>query len=93
MIKFSTGMVKIGCSKEPHARVGEHSQDAWCFGVDVLDWWYGPVREDVMPCEAALANALAPLATEERAREYFLGVDFKQAVDLAKQAYEDHPPR
>ncbi len=93
VILFSTGMVKIGCSKEPRTRVREHTQDAWCYGIDTLDSWCGPVRPDILPCEAALANAVALFASESRAREYFRGVDFNHAVDLAKQAYQDHQPR
>ena len=93
VILFDTGMIKIGYSAKPGQRVVEHRKRAWNYGVSVVSSWSGRVREDILPCEAALANALAPLATEERAREYFRGVDFNHAVDQAKQAYQDHQPR
>jgi hypothetical protein len=83
VIKFSTGMVKIGKTAKGEARLDRHASDAAAFGATIVERWISPVHSGYGATEDALVLRCAAEA-EQVKREYFRGLAFDRAVALAE---------
>lgn len=79
-VALSTGLVKVGKTVNPRARLGSHVSHATRVGVDVLDVWLSSRHENYADNERALIRQLAPA---ERGNEYFRR-DFADVVRIAE---------
>ena len=77
-IRFSTGVVKVGYSKDAGRRIKEHTKQAAPHGVTVTDEWHTYVDE-AMNVESQLmilARDLGGVPLEGN-REFFSGLDYR----------------
>lgn len=85
VIHFATGMVKVGWSKQASIRVAQQTKGAWSLGVDTRETWQSEATHATKGHERELITWCVEHSTEQRAAEYFAGLDFKTTCDQAKQ--------
>lgn len=84
VVGFSTGVVKVGLTTRPRARMGDHIHAAHPFGVFVQSIWMSEAVPDFSTREQRLIRAM-----QERygvgiaGVEYFHDADFAEAVTIA----------
>ncbi|WP_165938673.1 GIY-YIG nuclease family protein [Parafrankia sp. BMG5.11] len=83
VIKFDTGAVKVGRTSRPSRRVSEHDRACRPFGVEIEEVWISQPHEGYANSERMLIAACSKIAEQIR-KEYFRGVDFMVAVDIAR---------
>lgn len=82
VLEFSTGIVKIGKTRNPRARIATHVEDAKKFGATVDQLWLSEWHENYSDNEQALLRAFGGDSVAH-GNEY-LRVSFLDAVNVAK---------
>lgn len=85
VVEFSTGTVKVGKTKRPDKRIGEHEREAAAFGGRIADRWVSPAHDGYDANEVTLIAECAREGKQIK-REYFSGLPFARAVELAEVA-------
>lgn len=83
VIRFSTGVVKVGRTNDPSRRVPEHQRDAWTYNVVITDAWISEPHADYLSNEVRLI-AFATSRGSRARREYFHGADFERLAEFAR---------
>lgn len=83
VIAFSTGTVKVGKTKRPEKRFGEHEREAAAFGGTITERWLSAAHDGYATNEGRLIDACATEGTQIR-REYFSGLPFARAKEIAE---------
>lgn len=83
-IRFSSGTVKVGQSKDAGRRIKEHAKNASCHGVQITDQWtsYLESYENVEGRLLILAREMGGVSIPSNP-EYFTGLDYKRFVKRA----------
>ncbi len=84
VIRFDTGVVKVGQTLNPGNRLPDHRADAAAFGVTVTDFWISPSHINFRDNETRLINACVQVSRRSRV-EYFHNLAFDQAVGFATE--------
>lgn len=84
VIEIGSDRIKVGWSRAPQARLRTHRSVAHAHGVTTGREWVTP-RRATKYTETALIDFCAARATEQVAREYFLGVSFGDAAQRAAE--------
>lgn len=84
ILKFSTTVIKVGQTMDLPRRTSEHRRSAEAFGVVIVDCWFSGAHENYVVNEVDLIVACDELASWRSKREYFWGLEFEQAVQLAR---------
>lgn len=82
VIEIGTDRIKVGWSGNPTARLKSHRAAAHAYGTGAGREWVSPARAGLVT-ETALIDFCAARATEQLAREFFVGVRFEDAVEHA----------
>jgi hypothetical protein len=82
VIRFSTGVVKVGQTAHPRRRLFEHRRDAAAYKVNVVRFWISEAHPNFLANETMLINLCAGVSARAK-REYFHEVEFDVAVGLA----------
>lgn len=83
VLEFSTGIVKVGKTRNPRACIATHVDDARKFGATVDQLWLSEWHENYSDNERALLRALGGDSVAH-GNEY-LRISFMDAVDAAKR--------
>lgn len=93
---FSNGAVKVGRSRRPEFRLGNHAARVSVVGVTVADRVVAECSGDALLAESALISRCADAAASRFKREWFFGLDFhllKSWVgEIAAHGYERPKP-
>lgn len=81
VIEFSTGLVKVGMTRNPKARMRSHADEAARFGCVITSLWLSDQHENYRENEAELISALGQ---PQHGSEYFQ-IAFTTAVAAAKR--------
>lgn len=84
VIKFSTGTIKVGQTRDLCRRLGEHWRDSSAYDVAIVNYWYSEPHANYLDNEVVLINGCRDLGNRAR-REYFHGADFDAVVQIAAQ--------
>ncbi len=87
VLRFSTGIVKVGQTTNPASRLRTHHSEAKAYGAPIVDVWLSPPHGRYLRNETALIRYCASRAPRLRS-EYFHGLDFEDAVARATQLAE-----
>ncbi len=90
-IEFESGIVKVGKSSRARQRIAEHVAQMSCAGLAL-------VREEIALCignassaESVLIGRCAAVASSQRRREWFTGLQFDEVVRWMKDAATNTP--
>lgn len=84
-VLFSTGLIKVGRSKSPDARVAEHARRLACAGMKIASSVHAVCHGDVIGAEAALIDRCSAAASQRHKDEWFEGIDFKRVSDWVRE--------
>ncbi len=82
VIRFSTGAIKVGQTVEPQVRLNKHRRDAEAYRVTVVDYWVSPQHSNYLTNETLLIDRCRQIGVGVK-KEYFHGMDFADAVQIA----------
>jgi hypothetical protein len=82
-IEFSMGVVKVGCTNNPWARVWQHGQAVAHFGGTITRAWFSAAHRDWRGNERTLLETAAETGDRVNGSEYFRGGDFGAVLDAA----------
>ncbi len=82
VVRFSTGAIKVGQTVEPQVRLNKHRRDAEVYKVDVVDYWISPQHSNYLGNEVLLIERCRQVGVGVK-KEYFHGMDFAEAVQIA----------
>lgn len=82
---FSHGVVKVGSTTNPSARISTHAQAGSAFGHRVEHVWVSPLHDGHTSTERQLIAIAAELSDGRLKQEWFSGVALKDLVRLAEQ--------
>lgn len=82
VIRFETGVVKVGQTNHPSRRIAEHRRDAFAYNVVIIDLWVSGIHDAHLANETKLIAHARSVAGSTR-REYFHGADFRQVAEFA----------
>jgi hypothetical protein len=83
VLRFGSGLVKVGYSADPSKRVRQHQDLANSYGNPVTAQWVSTPHTKAAANEKALIAFCAERATAVAGREFFKGVDFDAVVSFA----------
>ncbi|AEV86672.1 hypothetical protein ACWT_5655 [Actinoplanes sp. SE50] len=89
-IKFSNGVIKVGSTRTPQARLRTHAGEAAGFGHQVLDQWLSDEHDGYQSTEQTLIAQMTFLACQRHRREYFQHVNWDQVLRVAKTVVANH---
>ena len=87
---FSNGHIKVGRSINPMARIASHEDRVSCLGVELVEHRIFECVGHVVPAEAELIRRCGEAASKTNKNEWFEGLDFLEACDLAHVAASLH---
>lgn len=82
---FSNGHIKVGRSINPMARIASHEDRVSCLGVELVEYRIFECVGHVVPAEAELIRRCGEVASKTNKNEWFEGLDFIQAIDMAHE--------
>lgn len=82
---FSNGLVKVGKSVNPDARIASHRGRVSCLRVTLSEKQVFECKGDMNLTERALINACKSNAEQVSSSEWFSGLDFEYAKNVAAQ--------
>lgn len=85
VLGFDTGVVKIGSTTNPRARVVAQEGQAEALGVEVTGRWISPGHQDYRQNETSLLARVRETGGVLRRQEYFTGVGFDVVVEHGKR--------
>jgi hypothetical protein len=83
VLKFSTGVIKVGQTLDLPRRIREHRRDAEAFGAVIVDCWFSPAHNNYLENEVELILMCDEAAPWRSKREYFHGIDIEDAIKFA----------
>ncbi len=86
VIEFSTGVIKVGMSRNADRRLAQHKADAGRYFIEVADRWISDLHAGFRANERALIKWCCWKSTKggSAGGEYFLGLDYGAAVAVAE---------
>lgn len=84
VIEFSSGVVKVGMTTSPAVRFTRHEKVARSQNASIGSYWISPPHVSTAANERALLNSCRRRAKSIGASEYFAGLVFAEAVELAR---------
>lgn len=81
IIRFSTGVVKVGKSINPRGRIGAHFNDAQKFSAGIDQLWLSVRHRNFSENETLL---LSQMGNPSHGSEYFSGKSFEEIVETAE---------
>lgn len=84
VVEFNNGSLKVGRTANPRARLAHHRDHAKSFGIVCLKGWISPLHEEQVSNERDLISLMNRRGGRARRREFFAGVQFKDAVAMAR---------
>lgn len=87
---FSNGHIKVGRSINPMARIASHEDRVSCLGVELVEHRIFECVGHVVPAEAELIRRCGEVASKTNKNEWFEGLDFLEACDLAHEVASMH---
>jgi hypothetical protein len=88
---FSNGTVKVGMGKNPEIRIRSHRLHGEVVGVDMVRSYIANCQGSVHDAERELIKWCAERCTKRMASEWFIGIDFDQSVEKAKECAANAP--
>jgi hypothetical protein len=82
---FSNGIVKVGRGINPQERIRAHRSTGEAMGVDMVNHCIAECQGDIYSAERELISWCVEQCTKRMRSEWFLGVDYAQAVEKAKE--------
>ena len=82
VIRFSSGVVKFGKTRNPQRRLSTYVREAALYGGSVTDQWVSERHEDYSSVETALIEHFAERAVS--GQEFVVGVEFSTVVDYVR---------
>lgn len=82
VIRFETGVVKVGQTNHPARRIAEHRRDAFAYNVVITDLWISQAHDNHLSNETRLIAFVHSTAGRMR-REYFHGANFREVAEFA----------
>jgi len=82
ILEFSTGVMKVGRSFQPVARIATHTRSALVHGVEVRQSWTSVEHDGCLDTERQLIAFCQDIG-EQIDKEYFRGVAFDAAREVA----------
>lgn len=87
VIEFDTGVVKVGKTTDPAARMATHISQAAAYRATLTAAWFSEAHLGYAGNETAvLAHVVSKQLGKQVRREYFHDADFTQVVDVAERA-------
>ena len=83
-IQFSNGIVKVGSTRNPHARITTHRGDASRFGLTVTEVWLSSNHDTYLRSEQVLIEIASSLTPDRNGREYFPNLDVSAVLTTAR---------
>lgn len=92
---FSNGCVKVGRSKNADRRIAQHAVQLSCFRIDLIGSAVFECCGAMQVAESRALRKCREVAAETRGDEWFYGIDFDLACEIAKHAASgtDHHER
>lgn len=85
ILKFSTGVIKVGQTLDLVRRMREHRRDAEAFGAVIVDYWFSPAHHNYLENEVEMILRCDEVATWRSKREYFQGLDIDEVIAFASE--------
>lgn len=92
VVRFTTGVVKVGSTRNPYRRVSRYRSNLNPFGIDVVQCWLSRPHKDYARLEASLIKTAAGIGTRTRQAEYFYDVDFAKLVSRVEKVLPQVKP-
>lgn len=83
ILKFSTGVIKVGQTLDPVRRFREHRRDAEAYGAAIVEYWLSQPHVNYLDNEVDLIVWCDEAATWRSKREYFQGLDLADVRGFA----------
>lgn len=82
--RFSNDHVKVGRSSTPNERIASHADRVACVGIEITDVFITECLGRVEAAEFSMISECAKHATKKNKNEWFEGLDFSIACEIAK---------
>lgn len=82
-IEFSMGVVKVGCTNNPWARLWQHGQAVARFRGTITRAWFSSAHRSWQENERILLETAAKTGERINGSEYFSGGDFDAVLDAS----------
>ncbi len=93
LLELSTDVVKIGSTTSPIKRLRKHRSAAEQFGISLRQAWLSEPTASYASLEAQLCGQARKAGYKTAGREWFRGLRFDEAVELAEQLMANARPR
>jgi hypothetical protein len=80
VIRFSTGLVKVGSTISPQNRVAQYRNNIGAFGISIESLWISTPHRRYLDSEAKLIGLARSMAVQVLQAEYFEGVNPERLV-------------
>jgi hypothetical protein len=80
-VEFSLGIVKVGRTNNPRARLYQHEKTVCCFGGSVTRAWFSSAHRNWRENERILLEHAGRLGERLAETEYFRGCDFDAVLE------------
>lgn len=84
-VLFSTGLIKVGRSKSPDARIAEHARRLACTGMKIDSSVHAVCHGDDIGAEAALISRCSAAASQRHKDEWFEGIHFGRVTEWVRE--------
>lgn len=93
VIEFSTGVIKVGMSRNADRRLVQHKADAGRYFIQIVERWVSDLHEGFRANERALIKWACWKSTKGGGSggEYFLGLDYGATVAVAEGLVRGNP--
>jgi hypothetical protein len=92
VLQFSTGLLKVGCTRNPYTRMSNYRTTLTPFDITINECWVSRPHPGYLATELDLIAAASEMASDSRQSEYFLGVDFGRLVSAFESQHPDLKP-
>lgn len=86
VIEYSTGVVKVGQTRDLDKRMASHATMALAHGAKILRRWTSPAAGSPRAAEAAVISFCRKRWTTQAGAEYFAGANYCEIVEYAQDA-------
>lgn len=80
IIEFSTGLLKVGKTRNPAKRLDQHRHHAEAFGLSITRYWVSEAHDNYGENELRLISDMHEIGGVSNLVEYFSGVTLEEAV-------------
>jgi hypothetical protein len=82
---FSNGIIKVGRGTRAEKRIKDHRARGETMGIEMVNHFIAECPGDLQAAECALIQWCSERCTKRMRSEWFIGVDYAQAVDKAQE--------